>query len=155
MITIQCEKWLDFEKEARFLFPLHWKELALFQSEIPMSLDMQKYAALEQAGILLILTARDGARLVGYYMWFLMPHPHYGDSGPMGMTDMYFVLPEYRRGVGAKLFIESEKALKARGVVKAITSCKVHQDHSALFERLGWIWTDKTFCKYIGGKECQ
>lgn len=152
MIAIQVEPWSSMLPEARFLFPRHWKELAVFQDEIKIGLDEAKYAALEQAGILLVLTARDAGCLVGYYIWFLMPHPHYSASGPMGMTDMYFVLPEYRRGVGAKLFIASEKALKERGVVKAITSCKVQEDHTPLLERLGWIWTDKTFCKYLGGR---
>lgn len=141
--------------EAKEIFPQHWKELAVFQTEIKMDLDEAKYAALEQAGILLVLTARTAQRLVGYYVWFLMPHPHYADSGPMGLTDMYFVLPEYRSGVGAKLFIQSEKTLKERGVIKAITSCKAHQDHTEFLQRLGWTLTDFTFCKYIGGNECR
>ena len=151
MIAVQVESWSSMLPEARELFPLHWKELAVFQEHIKIGLDEAKYNALEQAGILLTLTARADGRLVGYYTWFLMPHPHYGTSGPMGMTDMYFILPEFRRGAGAKLFIKSEHALRERGVIKAITSCKVEHDHTALLERLGWTLTDFTFCKYLGG----
>lgn len=136
--------------EARALFPIHWKELALFQDQIKIGLDEEKYNALEKCDILLTLTARADGRLVGYYTWFLMPHPHYRQY-LMGMTDMYFILPEFRRGAGAKLFIKSEQALRERGVIKAITSCKVEHDHTALLERLGWTLTDFTFCKYLGG----
>jgi len=124
----------------------------MFQNEIPLSIDEDKYELLDRAGILLILTAREGAKLVGYYLWFLMPHPHYSKAGPMGMTDMYFVLPEYRNGVGLRLFIASETELRKRRVIKAITSCKVHEDNSALLERLGWTKTDYQFCKYLGGR---
>jgi Acetyltransferase (GNAT) family len=155
LIAVQVETWSQMLPEARPLFPLHWKELAVFQDHIKIDLDEAKYNALEQAGILLTLTARKDARLVGYFTWFLMPHPHYRQY-LMGMTDMYYVLPEFRRGAGAKLFIKSEAALRERGVIKAITSCKVEHDHTRLLERLGWILTDFTFCKLLGGNtECQ
>lgn len=156
MISIQVEGWETFWPDAQAVFPRHWKELALYQDEIPLSIDEKKYADLERLGILLILTARAGGkRMVGYYLWFLMPHPHYATAGPMGMTDMYYVLPEYRCGVGVRLFLESENELRKRGIVKAITSCKVHRDHGEMFKRLGWQHTDQTYCKYLGGAQCQ
>jgi hypothetical protein len=149
MIDIKVEKWDTFWPDAQRIFPQHWKELALYQNEIPLDIDTAKYEALDKAGILLILTARTTCEvMIGYFLWFLMPHPHY-KSTPMGMTDMYFVLPGYRGGVGAKLFIEGERELKRRGVVKAITSCKVHEDHSKLLGRLGWQLTDLTFGKLL------
>lgn len=151
MLTFQTERWAKFYPDSKVVFPLHWRELALNQAEIPLSIDEEKYANLDRLGILLIVTARLDGRLVGYYLWFLMPHPHYASSGPMGLTDMYFVLPEYRKGVGTKLFVASELELRKRGIVKAITSCKVHEDHTELLERLGWTFSDKTFCKLLKG----
>ena len=67
----------------------------------------------------------------------------------MGLTDMYFVLPAYRKGTGLRLFIESERELRKRGIVKAITSCKVHEDHTEFLEALGWTLSDYTFCKIL------
>lgn len=151
MVTIQTERWAQFYPDSRQVFPEHWRELALHQSHIPLSIDEEKYAALDNLGVLLILTARDEGKLVGYYLWFLMPHPHYLSSGPMGLTDMYFVLPEYRKGTGAKLFIVSEQELRRRGAIKAITSCKVHEDHGRLLELLGWELSDYTFVKLLKG----
>ena len=149
MIEIQVEKWATFFPDAKAIFPLHWKELALYQDAIPLDIDEGKYEQLDKLDVLLILTAREDGRMVGYYLWFLMAHGHYKSSGAMGLTDMYFVLPEYRRGVGVRLFKQSETELRSRGIKKAITSCKVHENHSALFEAMGWRLTDLTFSKLL------
>jgi hypothetical protein len=150
--SIQVESWEKAFPDIKALFPGHWKELAMFQEDIPLGIDEEKYAALDKAEILLILTARSEGKLVGYYFWFVMPHPHYCTAGPMGLTDMYYVLPEYRGGTGARLFIASETELRKRGVIKAITSCKLSEDHTAFLECLGWTWSDKTFVKLLKGE---
>lgn len=147
--VIQVESWAKCVDEMREIFPLHWKELARFQEEIQMDVDNEKYLALEKAGILLLLTARCGGKLVGYFLGFVMTHAHYKSSGPWGMTDMYFVLPEFRNGTGLLLFLAFEQALRERGCVQAVTSCKIHEDHTEFLEKLGWTWTDKTFQKHL------
>jgi len=136
------------------LFPLHWRELAVNQHAVKIDLDREKYANLEKQDMLHVVTVRasfgtNPNKLVGYAIAFLMPHMHYKSSGPMAMTDMYFVLPEFRRGAGLKMFREYERSLRAKGILCAITSCKVHQDHQAFLEALGWTWTDKTFIKLL------
>lgn len=150
-MTFHVERWAEFYPDVKAIFPRHWEELALNRDQIPLSIDEAKYETLDAGGILLIITARDSGNLVGYYLWFLMPHMHYASSGPMGLTDMYFVLPEYRKGTGAKLFMFSEQQLRARGVVKAITSCKAHSDHSEFLDRLGWTLSDFTYIKLLKG----
>ena len=62
---------------------------------------------------------------------------------------MYFVLPEFRNGTGAQLFIEWEKRMRELGIVNLFTSCKIHEDHSKLFDLLGFKLTDKTFQKVL------
>lgn len=138
-------------EEMELLFPQHWKELARFQDEIALKCDRERYAALEKAGALLLITARNEGTLIGYFVGFLFPHLHYCGSGLWGMTDMYFVLPEFRKGTGLKLFVAFERELRARGVTQAVTSCKVHEDHTELLTKLGWTWTDKTFQKHLKG----
>jgi hypothetical protein len=152
---IKVEPWSSCVEEMEELFPLHWKELAVFQDKIALRCDRERYANLEKAGALLLITARIQQKLIGYFVGFMFPHPHYLGSGNWGMTDMYFVLPEYRKGTGLKLFIAFEEALRERGVVQAVTSCKVHEDHTEFLEKLGWKWTDKTFQKHLKGQSCQ
>lgn len=130
----------------------HHGELALDQDKIELALDLDRYEAMRAAGILHVVTMRDAWQLVGYFVAFLLPHVHYKNAGLMAFTDIYYVMPEYRRSGGAQLFIQAEKTMKERGVTKAYLSCKVHQDHSALFEHLGWTFTDKSFTKYLGDK---
>jgi hypothetical protein len=149
MSEIQVEPWSSVVEEMEELFPLHWKEIAVFQDEIALKCDRERYAALEKAGALLVITARADKKLIGYFVSFVLPHPHYQGSGLWAMTDMYFVLPEYRTGTGLKLFVAFEEIVRAKGVVQAVTSCKLHQDHTPLLEKLGWTWTDKTFQKHL------
>jgi hypothetical protein len=149
LISFQLEKWAGFYPDAKPLFDRHWRELALNQAEIPIDCDVERYQQMEDLGILLVLTARSGERLAGYLLSFLMPHLHYKSSGKMAITDMYFMLPEFRRGTGAQLFLEWERVLRSRSIKLAMTSCKVHQDHSRLFTRLGWTHSDNTFVKLL------
>lgn len=149
--TIRVEKWSDCLVEMEQIFPEHWKELARFQDKIPLKCDKERYAALEAAGVLLLLTARADEKLVGYFVAFLMPHPHYQGSGLWAITDMYFVLPEFRTGTGLLLFLAFEQALRERDITQAVTSCKVHEDHTEFLTKLGWTWTDKTFQKHLKG----
>ena len=149
--TIQSEKWAECIEEMRTIFPAHWRELARYKQEIAMDVDADRYAALDQAGALVLITARVDGKLIGYFLGFCMPHCHYKSSGLWGMTDMYFILPEYRNGAGVRLFVGFERELRRRGCVQAVTSCKLHEDHTDFLQKLGWTWTDKTFQKHLGG----
>ena len=81
----------------------------------------------------------------------LIPHLHYKDAGIMASTDMYFMLPESRRGMTGFRFVEFiEKSLIARGCKKIYISCKVHQDLQAFWEALGYRFSDKMFTKLLG-----
>lgn len=148
-VAIETENWSDCVEEMELLFPAHWEELGRFKDKIPLKCDRARYAAIEKAGALLLITARAQHRLVGYFVAFLFPHMHYAGAGLWGLTDMYFVLPEFRQGAGLKLFRAFESELRKRGVIQAVTSCKLHEDHTELLEKLGWTWTDKTFQKHL------
>ncbi len=139
----------------RPLFAEHFRELGVNQGRLKAIADEPRYEQLEKAGILFLLTVRAEGELVGYFTGFTMPHLHYLDAGPWAMTDMYWIRPEYRRGAGLKLFRAFKQTARDRGCRFAVTSCKVHEDHSALFEKLGAKWTDKTFIFALEDDACQ
>lgn len=139
----------------RPLFTEHFRELGVNQSRLTPIADEARYAELERLGILFVLTVRHEGKLVGYFTGFTMPHLHYLGAGPWAMTDMYYVQPAYRRGAGLKLFRAFKEIARKRGCRFAVTSCKVHEDHSALLEALGAKWTDKTFVFALEDKSCQ
>lgn len=109
-----------------------------------MGLDSAFYLDVERRGHLLVVTARRGMELVGYYIAIIINyHPHNKAGGKVSTCDMFYVLPKHRRGgAGVKLIGAAEFELKNRGVVKASMSTKVHFENAALFDALGWEKTD-------------
>jgi GNAT superfamily N-acetyltransferase len=151
LIEYQVEKWSDVLPEMEPLWPAHYEELSLDKDRVKLGGCLERYAEMENLGILVVVTVRSDKQLVGYYVFMLLPHLHYKDAGLMAYTDMYFLLPEFRKGgTGVKMFLAVEQAMKNAGAVKAYTSHKIHQDHSELLKRLGWKASDIVYTKYLG-----
>lgn len=153
-LSFRIETCDEFFPDLDRVIERHWRELGLFQEHIKIAYDKVAYRQIEALGQLLIIAARNQKQLVGYIISFIRSHLHYKDAGLMAYTDMYYILPEFRNGAGLTLFALWENELRKRGVVEAITSCKVHSDNTEFLQKLGWEFTDKTFCKYMGAK-CQ
>jgi GNAT superfamily N-acetyltransferase len=150
LLSFQIEKWKDFYKDAVSIFPRHYEELSLEKGRVPMCFDCDKYQIVEDAGNLHILTVRTSGKLIGYYVAVIVVHPHYKTGGLFSSCDMFYILPEYRRGgTGTKLIVMAEESMKNRGVLKSSMSVKLHQDHSALLRGLGWEPTDLVLQKVL------
>ncbi len=150
MIVYAVEKWRDAAPEMEPILFQHWKEIALGHDKVPLDIDRDKYNALCDSGILHIVTARDNGALIGYHVCMVVGHLHY-KSTLHGMTDVYFILPEYRKGfTGIRLFKYVEAELKRIGVKKLFTATKKHLDMGKVFEHLGYTATETTYTKYIG-----
>jgi hypothetical protein len=76
---------------------------------------------------LLLVTARCDGHLVGYFLWFLIMHPHYRNVS-VAEEDLHFLLPEYRRGLAI---------------------CRAEYSDPAEFEAAAIAWLDA----YIGSIE--
>ena len=136
--------------DAMWLFDLHWQEIALDKAKVPLNPDVDTFWALEDAGLLLIVTARDGKRMVGYHVSIVRPHLHYKHS-LTAYADMYFIHPDYRQGMtGVRLFKYLEGVLRERGVERIYQGTKIHKDMGRLFERLGYKETERLYVKWIG-----
>lgn len=149
MITYKQELLSDMLEELKPILPIHYKELALDQDEIPLDPNYDLYLHMEQMGILHICTARKDGELLGYFITNVMPHPHY-KSTIFAKVDIYYIHPDHRgNGVGSKLFAFHEQEMKRLGVQKIVNSCKLHQDHLPLFTALGYKQIERTFSKLI------
>ena len=151
MISIASEPWSAISPDIESVAAYHWQDLALDKLKFERDLDHAQYQVLQDMGRLEVVAVRDDGALVGYAIWFVMPHHlHYKSSGPVALADMYFLMKSFRKGgLGVRLFRESERILKERGVIRAHCSCKVHEDHTELLERMGWAHTDETFSKLL------
>ena len=149
MITIQTEKLKDILEELKPLLPIHWKEIALDPEEVPLDPDYDQYLFMEEKGMLHVCTAREDGGLIGYYLSFIVFHPHYKTT-LHSKLDIYYVHPAHRKaGAGFKLFKHYEAEMKRLGVKKIISGCKLHMDHGPLFEALGYKEIERTYSKTI------
>lgn len=151
VITYQVEAWSAVLPELEACWKAHYEEIAQDQDTMPLDVDYAAYAVLEQAGILHVSTVRVDGELVGYYITFVRPHIHYR-SILCGYVDVYYVKPVYRQGyLPVTLFRKAERHLRALGVQKLFSSCKVYASVAPLFQRLQWRETDLMYTKWIGG----
>lgn len=150
MLTFQVDRWSAIPRaEMDPLFAQHWEEIALQKDKIKLDVDYDRYRQLDEKNMLHIVTVRDSGKLVGYHCSLLDTHLHY-KSHVMALTDVYFLLPQYRRGTaGIRLFQFVEQTLKERGITKMITATKLHQDKGRLLESLGWTEIERVYTKML------
>lgn len=138
MITFHVEDYQKVIPELCEIYPLHWKEIALDQDSIPLDPDYELYSKLAGMGVIHLVTARDGERLVGYHLSFLRPGLHY-KSTPMCFTDIFYLLPEYRSGMTGYNFLKFFRdSVLALGVKRIYMMTKLTIDLGPLVERLGF-----------------
>jgi GNAT superfamily N-acetyltransferase len=138
-ITINQERYSDVL--AREFVPLlnwHWQEIANDKDRIPLDVNFEAYKKLDSEGKIVILTARDDKRLIGYSIFFLVRSPHYKGT-LVGMNDVLYLDPEYRRGsAGSRLIAESERVMREMGVVKITWHVKLVNGLQRILEAKGY-----------------
>jgi hypothetical protein len=143
------ERFADMLPELQELLPLHYDELSITKEHWPLAPRFDLYMEMEGVGVLHVVTARDEGRLVGYVIAMVLPNLHYSDC-MMAVEDVYYLLPEYRRGrTGIKLFQAFEARMKEVGANRIVITTKVHLDHTRLLEYLGYRFFEKGFTKVI------
>jgi GNAT superfamily N-acetyltransferase len=149
-LTFHTERWPEVLHELQEHWPAHWNEVATHKDKIPLDPDYVGYQRQHEGGHLHVTTARASGKLAGYVVAIVRPHLHYAHS-LSAFYDLYYLAPAYRKGWnGVRLFREAERALKARGVERMFTGTKLSKDASRIFERLGWLETERLYVKWIG-----
>ena len=77
MIVIAKEEFSGVVVEAKELVEQHYKELTLNKEAMELFPNWDKYFALDADSSLVLITARDDGKLVGYSLFILSPHLHY------------------------------------------------------------------------------
>jgi GNAT superfamily N-acetyltransferase len=148
-LSVQVEAYGDMLEEAKPLYQRHWEELALDQDAVKLAPDWERYAALDAAGALSIVTVRARGRLVGYSFMVVQRGLHYATTLEARM-DMFWIAPEHRgRMGGVRLFREVERELVRRGVRRVYAGSKLHRDASRLFLALGYKPIEQWFSKML------
>ncbi len=150
MIKYQQEFLLTARPDAQRLLEAHWEEIALNKGKIALNPDWDAYEALEEAGKLLIFTAREDNKLIGYFVVLVGVNLHYKDH-VFATNDILYLDKDYRKGrIGLKLIKFAEKCLKDDGVSVLTINTKVHKPFDTLMEYLGFNLIERVYSKYIG-----
>src|SRR3990167_4142324 len=91
----------------------HWEEIAHFK-DIPLEIDRDGYARLENLGLLRIFTAREDTKLIGYSIYIVSYNMHY-KSSLQAKQDVLYIDKE-KRGFGHKFILWCDEQLKKEGV---------------------------------------
>ena len=132
-MIFQRETLFDVIEEAQPLLQLHHAEMT--PHPLVLSPRWDQYNEVERQGALVLLTARDEGKLVGYSLYFIGQHRHF-DSLKVAENDLLYVAEPHRHK--AAWFLRyAEKTLKTLGVGHISYHCGKN-NLSAILERLGY-----------------
>jgi GNAT superfamily N-acetyltransferase len=148
-ITYAVERLPAVKAEIEAWAPAHWWEIAIFKDKIKLDVDWPRYQAIDDSGILRIITARDDGKLIGYFVGFLAENPRY--KGLLRMqADIYYVARQYRgKHVGSGMFRFMEQVSRDLGAVEIVVGHKAHSDNSKFLEHLGYELIERTHGKLL------
>jgi hypothetical protein len=131
-------RYAEFWWEAEPLAREHWKEVGTHNDILDFDPDHERYVALENIGMLHILTARDEGVLVGYFFVGILRHPH--DRKCLIGTDMLvYCRPQYRRELlGPLMYDAAEKKLEELGAHIVMFRKKAHWNGDGFLTRRGY-----------------
>lgn len=106
--------------------------------------DWERYALLENNNSLMIFTAREDKKLIGYNIFFINTSLHYKKEFN-AVQNLIFIHPE-KRGFGKYFIYYSDGKLKEIGVKKIFYILKAANDWSEkLLKPLGYTLMDKIY----------
>ena len=150
LITAHVESFEQTLPELMPLLPIHYKELALNQDDVPLDPQYDLYIERERLGQVIMVSLREAGKLIGYFIGFVAPGLHYKTCLTCTM-DIFYVHPEHRGSSGGLILFKAlEAELKRRGVKRWLVGSKCHMDASALFERLGFERVEVYYSKMLG-----
>jgi GNAT superfamily N-acetyltransferase len=150
LIELQQERFSAVRNEIGPLWDAHYDEVDRNTFGLPLDPDWNRYAVLDDAGLLLIVTARLAGKLVGYVFALVDTHLHYR-STLFASLDLYYLAPAHRGGRTAlRLFLALSAALKARGVKRVLGNTKAVRGQDRLFQFMGWVLDDRVYIKTLG-----
>jgi GNAT superfamily N-acetyltransferase len=143
--TYQLETMDTFEPEARGLMAMYNTELPL---PYPLRPDWQQYRMLEQAGVLMIVTARDQGMLIGFFAMVIHPNINCRDQ-VVAFGNTLYLHPAYRGTIGIRLIKLAEQEAQARGAQCFMIASQAAKPINALLERRGYKATETIFARSV------
>lgn len=148
-VAFATESFEAIFTEGSQLLANHWVEIAHYK-DIPLDIDVERYRAMEAAGMLRVFTARLEGRLIGYAVFVVNRNSHYRSS-VQAVQDVLYVDPHERRGLtGLKLVKFADEVLRVEEVQVVYHHVKAkHPILGRLLGRLGYEVVDVIYAKRL------
>ena len=148
MVTYHSEQWTDVWPEMQpILEGEHLPEARDDEGLIPR-VNTDYMEALEWAGLLHCVTARDEGTLIGYHVAACVP-PFNFQGAKSAQVLFYYVDKAYRgRRIMTDMLACAETLLRMCGIDYVWSESKI--GHRGLFERAEWKATATTYMKKLG-----
>lgn len=140
------------DKIENLLPPLleeHWEEVALNKQLMVLKPDLEKYAKLEELGLIIALFAYADNKIAGYSVNIIVNNMHYSDL-IMCQNDVIFVSKEHRTSsLGIRLIKETEKYARELGAEMMLWHAKEHSNFSKLLRKKNYNIQDIIYSKNL------
>ena len=149
-ITYQQEPLFKVVPDVIELAYLDWEEMYHDKESYPFDPDWDLYYLLEDSGALLVFTARDSGKLIGYFSVVIGPNLH--SKGKFVVSnDIIYLHKDYRKGlIGVKLFKFSEACLAESGYNQLQVNTSERNNIDNLLKRLDYTKIETKFEKRLG-----
>lgn len=147
MIKYQQEFLSHCEQEVTPLAELEWEESG--HPTETLNIDWDTYFAYEELNRLKFFTARDGDKLVGYFV-VLITSPLTTKGELIGVYDAVYVAKEYRKSmVARRMFKFVEDCLREDYIYRVVASSSVKNPIGNFLNRLGYSEIETKYEKVL------
>ena len=151
MVKVQREQWASAQSEVLPLWQgEHAAEtVAHCDSRLQVNPSLETLAKLEDANVLLVLTARYGVQLVGYTLTIFLPD-FSCQHLLMANVMLHYVNPAFRgQGIARQLFTLLEAHAQVWHADAILVGNKAHLHYGAVFEHMGYHPYGTTYIKWV------
>lgn len=146
MLTIREIQAAEYINKVQHLLAENWAETGFDFDLCPDGRMMQQ---LQDADLLFVLGAFDGAELIGYSSALIAPHT-YNPAIVCCNSDALFVRRAWRKtSAGARLIAETERVAAAKGASRMLWHTRAGTPLAAALERRGYMPADVIVMKEI------
>lgn len=147
-LAIQTEPLKHCEQQLDDLLHGYWDSTPAQEGMPPLDVDWEMFREQEQAGRLVIITARS-RMLLGFAMYIVGRHPKHKTLLAAFCDTLATDVHVRRQGIGTKLVCAAESLLKPMGVEIMIHGFRSVYNDQPLFPRLGFKLIETFFMKRL------
>lgn len=152
MVDFAVESYATARADAEALACAHWQETeaSMYGEQSGVPITDEAFSGMESAGVLHVVTAREGGELAGYAVFVLAPNINMPGKVQASNLALYLA-PGVRRDpfLAVKLLRWAEDSLRERGASCVAYVSPVSRPCDALFRRLGAKMTETTWHKEL------